>query len=82
MKYFMYNRLAKDSIKNRVDKTNLLLRKWGEMMSVVITHEELENMVEKGVLKKEYKDTEVYIKSQDGTIEKTIKKCWVYETVI
>lgn len=51
-------------------------------MSVVITHEELDNMVEKGVLKKEYKDSEVYTKSQDGTIEKIIKKCWVYETVI
>jgi hypothetical protein len=50
-------------------------------MSVVITFEELEEMVEKGILKKEYKDSEVYIVLEDGTIEKTVKKCWVYETI-
>lgn len=46
-----------------------------------MTAKELENMVEKGILKKEYKDSEIYVKSEDGTFEKVIKKCWVYETV-
>lgn len=50
-------------------------------MSTIITCEELEKMVEKGILKKEYKDNEVYVKLEDGTFEKVIKKCWVYETV-
>lgn len=50
-------------------------------MSVVITHEELEKMVEEGLLKKEFKDSEVYVKTEDGKIKKVIKKCWVYETV-
>jgi len=41
----------------------------------------LDKLINQGLMKKEYKDAEIYIKLEDGSVTKEIRKAWVYETI-